>query len=317
MGLYAAFYAGLRGLKTRLLEALPGVGGQLATLYPEMDIFDVPGFVKINARDLVHALAQQAERFEPDDHIYLNTRARSLTREKGLLLVEDNHGHTHRTRKLIIASGIGAMTPRKLDNPHIQRMEGRGVYYFTCERSRLRGKRVLVVGGGDSAVLWALNLRDWASEVMLIHRSDVFGAKDAYVAELKDSGISVYMFHELKDVIGKQQVEQAVLLDNRSGEETIVDVDAVLLCLGFQAERKFLQDWGLALANGGVQVDGFMQTNLEGVYAIGDASAPQGGINLKLIATGMAQAAIAVNHAAHQLNPDQPIIPPHSSAKRL
>lgn len=316
-GLYAAFYAGLRGLKTRLVEAMPTVGGQLAALYPEMDIYDVPGFTRINALELVDALEKQTQRFAPDVELVPNCRAERISRENGVIVVQDCNGEQHRTRRLIIAVGIGAVLPNKIEDPAIAKFEGNGVYYFAHDRSNLRGKRVLVVGGGDTAVLWALNLKDWAAQVTLIHRRDSFRAGEGHVAELMASGVQVRTRHELKAVRGKRQVEQAVIVDTRSGEEQVLDVDAVVLCLGFHTDRSFVNDLDLALSGTAVQVDALMRTRAPGVYAIGDASVVAGGENLRLIATAMAEAAIAVNHACHDIYPEKRMIPPHSSALRL
>ena len=316
-GLYAAFYAGLRGLKTRLVEAMPTPGGQLAALYPEMDIYDVPGFARVNALELVEALEEQAQRFAPDVKLVPNCRAERISRENGIFLMQDCNGEQHRARRLIIAVGIGAVMPNKIEDPAIAKFEGNGVYYFAHDRSQLRSKRVLIVGGGDTAVLWALNLKDWAAQVTLIHRRDRFRAREGHVAELLASGVAVRTFHELKEVRGKRQVEQAVIADTRSGEERVLDVDAVVLCLGFHTDRSFVSNLELALSGSYVRVDHFMRTNVEGVYAIGDASEVAGGENFRLIATAMAEAAIAVNHACHSIYPDKRMIPPHSSALRL
>ncbi len=317
-GLYAAFYAGLRQLKTRVLEALPLVGGQLSTLYPELDIYDVPGLVKIGARDLASALRSQAERFGPTVDVRTGCRAESIARlENGLFAVKDSQGATHRARRLILAIGIGAIMPVKLDNPSIKRFEGKGVYYFAQDRGELQGKRVLVVGGGDSAVLWALNLKDWAAKVTLIHRRDAFRAREANIAEMMSSGIEVHPFHEVKEVKGRGRVEGVVIVDNRTGAETEFAVDAVLFALGFHSDRSFVHSLGLEMDGSGIKVDGAMQTNIPGMYAIGDVARPAGGVHLNLIATGMAEAAIAANHACHSLKPDKPLTPQHSSLLRL
>ena len=317
-GLYAAFYAGLRGMKARVLEALPDVGGQLITLYPEMDIYDVPGFMKIGAQDLVERLHRQATRFQPDVEIVVNSRARRVVRgDDGVFLIEDSRGVTHRSRRLIIATGVGAMTPNRLDRAALQRYEGKGLHYFTCDKSELRGKKVLIVGGGDTALLWALNLNDWASEVTLVHRSDEFRAREAYQVELRKSGATVYLHHELHEIAGEPHVKQVTILDNRTGDEKVLEIDAIVLCLGFKTDQSFSRDMNLARSAGGIQVDGLMQTSQQGIYAIGDVATNPDSVNLKLIVSGVAQAVIAVNHACHELYPDQRLVPPHSSTLRL
>ncbi len=316
-GLYSAFYAGLRGLKARVLEALPEVGGQLSTLYPDMDIYDVPGFVKIGAQDLATSLKHQAERFGDDVDICLRCQAESIEREDGVFIVHDSQGNTHRTRSLIIATGIGAIKPITIDIPSVRRLRDKGVNYFPHDKSVFRGKKVLVVGGGDSAVLWALNLKDWAAEVTLIHRSDTFRAAKANVAELLHDSVRVLTFHELKDVKGKQQVEQAIIVDTQSGDETTLAVDAVILNFGFRTDKSFIEGLSLEIDNKHVLVDGFGRTNQPGIYAVGDATQPVSGANLKLITTAVSQAAVAVNHVCHELYPEKSLIPPHSSTMRL
>ncbi len=317
-GLYAGFYTGLRQLKTRVLEAMPVVGGQLAALYPELIVYDAPGFFRIEARELVNGLRAQTERFGAMVDVCCNCRATSIQRlEDGLFAVLDSQGRAHRARRVILATGIGAITPVKLDNPSVKRFEGKGVYYFARDRAEFQGKRVLVAGGGDSAVLWALNLKDWAAQVTLIHRNDKFRAKEANIAEMSNSTIDVRTFHEIKEVKGRGRVEQVVIVDRNSGVETEIPVDAVILALGYRSERSFVEGLGLKVDGSGIMVNRLMQTSIEGIYAVGDVAKPDDGINLRLIATGLGEAAIAANHACHSLRPEKPIVPQHSSMMRM
>lgn len=317
-GLYAGFYAGLRQLKTRILEAMPMVGGQLSALYPELIVYDAPGFFRIEARELVNALRTQTERFGGMVDICCNCQALAIEHQPdGLFTVKDSQGRTHRARRLILATGIGAITPIKLDNTSVKRFEGKGVHYFARDRAEFQGKRVLIVGGGDSAVLWALNLKDWAAQVTLIHRHDKFRAKEANRAEMMEGGIEVRTFHEIKEIKGRGRVEQVVLVDTRSGVESELAVDVVILALGYRSERAFVQGLGLAIDGSGIKVNGLMQTSVEGMYAVGDVAKPDNGINLRLIATGLGEAAIAANHACHSLRPEKPLVPQHSSMMRL
>lgn len=317
VGLYAAFCAGLRHLKARILEGLPTVGGQLTTRYPELMIYDVPGHPKIIAQDLVDQLLRQVSPFNIE--LCVNSKAEQLRRlANGVYEVTDSNRRVHRTRRVIIAAGIGAVTPVKLPNPSVAAFEGNGVYYVVKDKDRFLDKNVLVVGGGDSAVLWALKLKDWAKRVTLIHRRDRFRAKEANVTDLRNRAIDVRLFYELKEVQGRHLVERAVIQDVQNGMEETLEVDAVLLCLGFLAETGNLRrDWGLEMVGGCCQVNGFMQTNLPGVYAVGDVAQPIDGPNLRLISQGCGQAAVAVNHACHSLRPEQDLVPRHSSEMRL
>src|SRR6476646_2517208 len=179
-GLFSAFYAGLRGMRTKIIESLPEAGGQLAVLYPEKLIYDVPGHPKILAQDLVRLLIEQCALFQPE-YVY-DTRIETLTRaevagEEVWRLGTATEAHFSRT--VVISGGIGAFQPTKIDKPGVAEYEGRGVYYFVKDKRPFRGKRILIVGGGDTAVDWCLNLKDWAKEITLIHRRDQFRAHEA------------------------------------------------------------------------------------------------------------------------------------------
>lgn len=318
-GIFAAFYAGLREMKTKVIEALPEPGGQLAVLYPEKLIYDVPGHPKITAQDLVKQLMQQVALFEPvfvyDARIETLTRAKAGD-EEVWRLGTPTEGHLSRT--VLIAGGIGAFAPTKIERPGVSDYEGRGVFYFVKDKRPFRGKRVLIVGGGDTAVDWCLNLKDWARAVTLVHRRDQFRAHEASLAALRASGIPMLTFHEVKRVYGEGQVQGATIFDNRTGEEKELVVDAVLVNIGFKAALGPIEAWGLQLAdNRHIHVDGFMETNLKGVFAAGDIAAVEGSEPLNLIVTGFAQAAIAANAAKRALDPKSRLFPGHSSELKL
>lgn len=314
-GLFASFYAGLRGMRTKLIEALPEPGGQVSVLYPEKNIYDVPGYRQIVAKDLVRRLAEQAERFRP--LLLFNERAINLRNDdRGLLLLETDKGK-HLTRSILIAAGIGAFFPNRLGIPDEQKYDGRGLSYYVKEKASFRGRKVLIVGGGDSAVDWALTLRDWAQEVTLIHRRDVFRAHESRVAELLSSDVGVKLFHELKQLRGRERVEEAVLHSNKTGDVSTIKVDDVLVNIGFRADIGPINSWGLTLDGRRIKVNQAMETNIPGVYAAGDVSSQQGLERLNLISTGFGQAVIAVNYAKKFTDPSSSVHPGHSSDKRL
>ena len=181
-GLFGAFYAGLREMKVKVIDALDELGGQLAALYPEKFIYDVPGYPKVLAMDLVKHLVEQAGMFKPV--FVLGERVEQLERlPDGVLKLTTNRGE-HYSRAVVICGGVGAFQPKKLPNPELVPYEGKGLYYTVKEKASFRGKRVLIVGGGDSAVDWALNLKDYAKHITLIHRRDQFRAHGASVTEL-------------------------------------------------------------------------------------------------------------------------------------
>ncbi len=315
-GLFGAFYAGLRELRTKIFDVLPQVGGQLAVLYPEKFIYDVPGHPKVLAKDLVKLLEEQTLQWKPT--MCLGQRVTDLRRCEDGTLELDAGGVTHFSKTIIITAGVGAFTANKLTLENIGRFEGKGVYYFVSDKTLFRGKRLLIVGGGDSAVDWALNLKDYARQVTLIHRRDQFRAAPASITELMHSSVNVRLFHEIKSISGENKLEHAVVFDNRTKDETALDVDAVLLNLGFKADLGPIKHWGLALMGTRyIKVNARMETNISGVYAAGDIAGQPDVEPVNLIATGFAQATVAVNVAATYLNPQTRVFPGHSSERRL
>ncbi|HET7738218.1 MAG TPA: NAD(P)/FAD-dependent oxidoreductase [Tepidiformaceae bacterium] len=318
-GLFSAFYAGLRGLRTKIVEALPEPGGQLAVLYPEKLIYDVPGHPKIMAKDLVRQLIEQCALFAPTfvygQRIDLLTR-QAVGEEEVWRLGTVTEPHYSRT--VLIAGGIGAFVPNKLDRPGVGEFEGNGVYYFVQDKRPFRNKKILIAGGGDTAVDWCLNLKDWASEITLIHRRDEFRAHEASLAALRLTGIPMKTFYELKRVHGTDKVEGVTIFNNKTGEEENLEVDIVLLSLGFKAALGPISAWGLEMSGPRyIRTDGFMETNLPGVFAAGDIAAVEGAEPLNLIVTGFAQGAIAANAAKQKVDPKARLFPGHSSELRL
>jgi len=315
-GLFGAFYAGLRELRTKIFDVLPQVGGQLAVLYPEKFIYDVPGHPKVLAKDLVKLLEEQTLQWKPT--MCLGQRVTDLRRREDGTLELDGGGVTHFSKTVIITAGVGAFTANKLTLENIGRFEGKGVYYFVLDKTLFRGKRLLIVGGGDSAVDWALNLKDYARQITLIHRRDQFRAAPASITELMHSSVNIRLFHEIKSISGENKIEHAVVFDNRTKDETALDVDAVLLNLGFKADLGPIKHWGLELMGTRyVKVNARMETNISGVYAAGDIAGQPDVEPVNLIATGFAQATVAVNVAATYLNPQTKVFPGHSSERRL
>jgi thioredoxin reductase (NADPH) len=319
-GLFAAFYAGLREMSTKVVEALPEPGGQLSVLYPEKLIYDVPGHPKILAQDLVRALLDQCALFSPL-FVYeqrIDTLTRATIDGEEVWRLGTSAGEPHYSRTVVITAGIGAFAPMKIDRPGISDYEGKGVFYFVKDKRPFRGKRILIVGGGDTAVDWCLNLKDWAREITLIHRREQFRAHEASLAALRKTEIPIMTFHELKRVAGDGQVESATIFDNRTGVESDLKVDAVLVNIGFKAALGPIDSWGLELADTRhIRVDGFMETRLKGVFAAGDIAAVDGSEPLNLIVTGFGQAAIAANAAKRYIDPKSRLFPGHSSELKL
>ena len=315
-GLYAAFYAGMRERSVRIIDSLPELGGQLMALYPQKYLYDVGGFPKVLARDLGRNLITQALQFDPQ--VILNEEVLELDRDDDLIVLGGKRGQ-YFTRTLLLAGGKGAFEPVKLKCPGYEGFLGKGVHSAIADREEYRGKRVLLIGGGDSAVDWALALKAVASEVLLIHRRGSFRALERSVAQLRtasDAGeLSFRDHHEVKEIRGSDRVESVVIFDNRSGEETTFQVDAVLTFLGFKPDLGPLRRWGLNLKGNRVAVDRFMRTNLQAVFAVGDIVDYEG--KLDLIATGFAEAALAVSQAVRLVDPQARVNPGHSTNLKI
>jgi thioredoxin reductase (NADPH) len=217
----------------------------------------------------------------------------------------------HITRTVLIAGGIGSFMPRKLRAPGVEEFSGHGVYHFVKNKEQFRGQRVLIVGGGDSACDWAAGLQGIASHITLIHRRDVFRAHEENANLLTTLPISMKLFNELVEVHGDDRVRGATIEDNRTKTRERIEVDAVLLTIGFQASLGPISGWGLQLEGNSIRVDSTMATNLPGVFAAGDVATYPGKITL--IATGVGEAATAVNHAKRYLDPTAKVAPGHSS----
>jgi ferredoxin/flavodoxin---NADP+ reductase len=222
---------------------------------------------------------------------------------------------THRTRTVIISAGVGAFTPRKLPNAEeLDALEGKSVFYFVRDPEQFRDKDVLIVGGGDSAMDWALNLEPVARSITLIHRRDRWRAHEDTVRKVLSSTVDVETFHEVRRVHAEDGTLSGVtIFDNRNGDERYVKVDRIVMCLGFIANIGPIRTWGLTIVDGGLAVDSTMATNVPGVFAAGDIARYTGKLNL--IATGFGEAATAANHAKAFIDPHSRAFPGHSSER--
>jgi thioredoxin reductase len=312
-GLYAAYYAGFRGLRTAVVDSLSEPGGQVTALYPEKMIYDVAGFPGIRGRDLVAALVAQAARFDPD--YVLGERAETLTGESGgrprpgdRLVVRTDRGTRIHCGAVVVTGGIGTFTPRPL--PGGNRWEGRGLTYVVKELAAHAGQHVVIVGGGDSAVDWALALEDIAASVTLVHRRQQFRAHAASVADL-GRGRTVVVTDAQVSALDGDDVLHTVHVRTKDGTVTAYPAQAVIAALGFTADIGPLETWGIDIVDRKVLVDTAMRTSVAGVYSAGDITEYAG--KVRLIAVGFGEAATAVNNAATYLDPDQPLFPGHSS----
>ena len=311
-GLFAAFYAGMRGAGVRIIDSLPELGGQLMALYPEKYIYDVGGFPRITGKALARNLIEQGTQFDPEVH--LETQVREMNRDGEGFVLETSAG-AFPSRTVLIAAGKGAFSPRVLECPGYEELLGRGVEYHVRDPSEYEGRRVLIVGGGDSAVDWALDLKDRTEALTLIHRRKGFRAHAQSMSLLHEAveqgTVDLLTYREVRAIHGDDAVTGATIFDNRTDEDTRLDVDAVLALIGFRPDLGPLANWGLDLERNTIRVSATMETNIPGVFAAGDIATYEG--KLELIATGFGEAAVAVNHAVHHIDPDARVNPGHST----
>ncbi|MDW5287298.1 NAD(P)/FAD-dependent oxidoreductase [Formosa sp. PL04] len=306
-GLFTVFEAGLLKLKCHLIDALPQAGGQCSELYPKKPIYDIPGFPEILAGDLTKNLLEQSKQFEPG--FTMGERAETIEKqEDGSFIVTTNKGTKHQAPIVAIAGGLGSFEPRKPLISNIASFEDNGVDYFIKDPEVYRDKRVVISGGGDSALDWSIFLADIASEVTLIHRRNEFrGALDSVekVQELKSKGkITLITPAEVVNVIGNGKVEGVVVAQSQHIEkEFIVEADHFIPLFGLSPKLGPIGNWGLEIEKNAIKVDNALdyQTNIPGIFAIGDVNTYPG--KLKLILCGFHEATLMCQAAYKIINP--------------
>jgi len=299
-GLAAAYYGGHRDASVRIVESLEQLGGQVSAVYPEKHIFDVAGFPKVNGQELIDRLTEQALQYNPE--VRLGEVVDTVShRPDGVIAMHTEGGETLLTRTIIVTAGHGAFNPRKLGLDELEQFEGRGLHYFVREKATFAGKRVALVGGGDSALDWAMNLQDTAElPIRLIHRRDRFRGLESSVNEVRrlaDEGcVEILTPHEVRGARGNGTLQAITVENTETGEVREIEVDAVVTLLGFISHLGPIANWGLEFENKRqIKVTPSMQTNLPGVYAAGDVAGYDGKITL--ITVGFSEAALAANHA--------------------
>jgi ferredoxin/flavodoxin---NADP+ reductase len=310
-GQFAAFYAGLRGARTQMIDSLEEPGGALTAIYPEKYIYDVIGFPRVLAKDFVAQCDIQSRLADPT--IRLNEQVRELERlPDGLIRLGTTKGNRW-SKTVIVCAGVGAFEPKRLDVPGLRELEGRGVHYFAKRVEDFRDRHVVIVGGGDSAVDWAVTLEPVASQVTLIHRSK-FRAHEATVRQLEESTVDInYPGCEIVSVHeGEDGHLAAITFRNGSGDERTIPADDLIVAIGFVADLGPLKTWGFELQRNQIVVDKTtMETGIPGVYAAGDVVTYSA--KFKLIVTGAAEAVTAVNHAVTYYDPKARLDPGHST----
>lgn len=310
-GLFAGFYAGMRQAKTKIIESLPQLGGQLTLLYPEKKIYDIPGFSGIPAAELIQRLTDQMAPF--NHHIHLNEEVLELQKLADGTIYLRTTTEEHYTKAVIITAGNGAFQPRKLQCDYDTILENNSLHYHVSRPDDFRGQDVVICGGGDSAVDWALTLEPIAKSVRLLHRRDNFRAHEHSLALLKQSTVEITTPYVIKEIdhVGKT-IQSLVITDPKTGATQTVSANHLIVTYGFVTNLGEITNWGLDQERHSITVNSDMSTNIPGVYAAGDICTYPG--KVKLIATGFGEAPTAVNNALHFISPDIRTQPAHSTS---
>lgn len=311
-GLFAGFYAGMRGLTATIIDQLELPGGQLSALYPEKYIYDVAGFEEIKAQDLVNNLMRQIKRFEKTTDMMFNTSVNEIDKlEDGTFTLRTSNGEIQ-AKTIIIAAGNGAFSPRKLGIENEDKINN--IHYFVNDLEKFKNRRVAIFGGGDSAVDWSLMLQHTAKEVHIIHRRDQFRAHDHSVDVLKESDVNIHTpYTPVKAEMDSNGNAQSITIKKaKSDETTTIEVDDIICNFGFISNLGAIRDWNLNLEGNKIIVDSMQATNIDGIFAIGDICTYEG--KAALIINGFGEAPIAINSAYKAINPDAVIGALHSSS---
>ena len=315
-GLFAAFYAGMRGASARIIDALPALGGQLMALYPEKYIFDVAGFPKVLAKDLVRDMATQALQFGATTHLgEIVTGLRRVEENGASHFVLETSEADYPTRTIIIAAGIGAFEARKLGIEGEDRFEEKGLFFKVLDPKQFRGS----AGAAGRWRRLGLRLGRESPGHRQVHHAHSPARRlpgppgnDQPGAGIPACGkCDLRTFWEVKALHGNGKVERVTIFNSKTKEEETLEMDAVIPLLGFHSDLGAIKEWGLDTEKADIKVDQVMATNVPGIYAAGDITNYPG--KLKLIATGAGEACIAVNNAVHWINPKAKVNPGHSS----
>ncbi|GIO43451.1 NAD(P)/FAD-dependent oxidoreductase [Paenibacillus apis] len=312
-GMFAAFYGGMRKASVKLIESMPQLGGQVAALYPEKYIYDIAGFPKITGQELINNLNEQIKLFNPD--IRLEEKVLQIEKKEERHFVVTTDKDVHHARALIITAGVGAFEPRRLEVEGAAQYEKSNLHYFVSDLSKFQGRRVLISGGGDSAVDWALMLEPIAEQVTLVHRRDKFRAHEHSVEKLLASSVQVITPTEIAVLHGEDRIERVTLAHCKTGETQELEVDDVIVTFGFVSSLGPIAEWGLNIESNAIVVDSRMESSIPGIFAAGDITTYPG--KLDLIAVGFGEAPTAVNNAKVYIDPEAKLSPGHSSNMKI
>ena len=318
VGLFAVFECGMVGLSCHVIDSLEHIGGQCTALYPEKPIYDIPGYPEISAADLINNLEKQAAPFKPVYH--LNQQIVSIDSESSYLILKTSKENEIRAKTVIIAGGAGVFGPNKPPLEGLEEYEGTSVFYMVRQKSDFAGKDIVIAGGGDSAVDWALSLSDVAKTVRLVHRRDKFRAAPDSVSKLQalmeQKKLEVITPYQLKSLEGQDGQLRAVHVADMEGNERVLETDILLPFYGLATNLGPIADWELELDNHQISVDPTTcQTSKDKIYAIGDIATYSN--KIKLILTGFSEAAFAAHDIYKKIHPDTPLHFEYSTTKGL
>ncbi|MDO6846655.1 NAD(P)/FAD-dependent oxidoreductase [Priestia megaterium] len=309
-GLFTAFYGGMRQASVKIIESLPQLGGQLSALYPEKYIYDVAGFPKVRAQELVNNLKEQMDQFKPA--VALEQAVEKVEKQADGLFRLTTNSEVHYSKTIIITAGNGAFKPRKIELENAEQFEQTNLHYFVDDMNKFKGRKVLVCGGGDSAVDWSLMLEPIAEKVTLTHRRDKFRAHEHSVENLHNSSVDIKTPYVPVEFIGDDRITQVVLENTKGEEKTVVDVDDVIVNFGFVSSLGPIKEWDLDLEKNAIVVNSKQETNIPGIYAAGDVCTYDG--KVKLIVAGFGEGPTAVNNAKAYIDPKARLQPMHSTS---
>lgn len=299
VGIYAAFYAAMKKLKVKIIDSNPNLGGQLQAIYPEKYIYDVPGFDKILAKDLIKNLEKQMNSVDESIEIVLNETVDYVRKSNDILEICTDKV-CHYTKTVLITAGRGAFQPRLLGLDNEEKYQN--IHYAVNDIKQFIDKKVIIFGGGDSAVDWANMLNGYAKEVTIVHRREKFRAHELSVDKMKSSLVNVLTSYVISAIdYNNNKINKIYLQSTNNKKDLEIEVDELIVLFGFLSSLGHIETWNLKMENKALAVNTFKQTNIKGIYAAGDACNYEG--KVKMITSGFGEAVIAVSSAYDYINP--------------
>ncbi|RDB36771.1 NAD(P)/FAD-dependent oxidoreductase [Spirobacillus cienkowskii] len=306
VGLFGAYYGGLRDMSVRLIDRRHELGGQLTAIYPEKWVYDITGIPAIRGKDLYKNLYAQTTPYNIPSS--LNEDVVLIRKNKNnILCVETKNGTVMHSKTVVLCLGMGAHIPRRLDIKNLRDFEGKGVWYGVHSLETFRNKRVLVVGGGDSALDLALTIVNECKDLYVLHRSDRFNAHEETTKKLYSSNAEIRTFSEICELEGSQDhLKSATIKNTKTGELQKLEIDEIIIAIGLLFNLEVVQEWGIAMENNSIIVDHNRQTSIPGVYAAGDIVTYPG--KMKLIGPGTSEVMQGINHAKKYIQDNFPYL---------